>query len=135
MIPRNRNGWIVWVAGVSYLLAGLGLLFAPKPFYTYVGDFPPFNRHYLGDLGAFLVPLGLALVWAAPDPAGHRSLIAVAATGTSLHALNHGYEDLLSLAPPLHWLTQTVLFILLAALLIVVYLDLVAKEHGSRRHI
>lgn len=135
MMPDNRNSWIVFLAGASYLLAGTGLLFTPVLFYEYVGHFPPFNRHYLGDLGAFLLPLGLALVWSARDPAPHRSLIVVATTGTLLHALNHGYEDLLNRAPPLHWLTQTIPFILLATLLFVVYLNLPDKDHGSRRHL
>lgn len=135
MMPRSKNGWLVLLAGVSYLLAGLGLMLAPVPFYETIGHFPPFNRHYMGDLGAFLLPLGVALVWAARNPTGNRILIAVAATGTLLHALNHGYEDLLNRAPPLHWLTQTIPFILFAVLLFVVSLDPPVKDHGSRRYL
>jgi hypothetical protein len=83
---------VIAVAGISNLLAGAALLFAPEWFYTNIGNFPPFNRHYAGDLGTFLLPLGAGLLWAARNPAKHVGIIAVGAAGNLLHSLNHLYD-------------------------------------------
>jgi hypothetical protein len=72
---------VLVAGGVFYLLSGLGLLFIPEWFFQNIGNYPPFNRHYAGDVGVFLLPLGIALVWAAREPAQHRTLIAFAAAG------------------------------------------------------
>lgn len=87
--------------GVLYLLTGAALLFAPEWFFQNVGTFPPFNRHYAGDLGSFLLPLGLTLLWAARNPGEHWLLIGFAALGSLVHALNHTYDDLTSGEPML----------------------------------
>jgi hypothetical protein len=81
--------------GVFYLFTGLALLFAPEWFYNNVGTFPPYNRHYEGDLGALLLPLGITLLVASRDPARHRLLIGFAALGSLIHAVNHIYDDLM----------------------------------------
>jgi hypothetical protein len=60
---------VVGLAGVAYLLTGIALLFAPAWFFLAIGHFLPFNRHYEGDLGSFLLPLGIGLLVAARDPA------------------------------------------------------------------
>ena len=85
---------VVLISGVFYALVGLALLFLPQWFFDTIGTFPPFNRHYEGDLGSFLLPLGVALIVAARDPLRHRLLIACAAAGSLLHAGNHIYDDL-----------------------------------------
>jgi hypothetical protein len=90
------------VAGSAlYLVTGAALLFAPEWFFQNIGTFPPFNRHYLGDAGSFLLPLGLALLWAARNPAEHWLLTGFAALGSLVHALNHTYDDLTGGAPML----------------------------------
>lgn len=86
-------------SGVFYALTGAALLFAPQWFYDNIGTFPPFNRHYEGDLGAFLLPLGIALMIAARTPAQHRLLIGLAAAGSLVHALNHLYDDVIAQTP------------------------------------
>ena len=80
------------LAGIAYAATGLALLFAPRWFFENVGDFPPFNRHYEGDVGAFLLPLGVGLLAAAARPAAHLVFIAVVAAGSVLHAANHAYD-------------------------------------------
>ena len=52
---------LVALAGLIHLATGLALLLAPAWFYQNIGTFPPFNRHYAGDLGAFQVGLGVGL--------------------------------------------------------------------------
>jgi hypothetical protein len=80
--------------GVVYLAIGLALILAPEWFFTNIGTFPPFNRHYEGDLGSFLLPLGAGFLYAARDPVRNVGLLGVAAGGNLLHALNHIYDGL-----------------------------------------
>ena len=79
-------------SGLVYAATGAALLFAPRWFFEELGDFPPYNRHYSGDAGAFLLPLGLALLLAAPRPQAHRFFIAFAALASVVHAANHVYD-------------------------------------------
>jgi uncharacterized membrane protein len=126
--------WIVALSGAGYTLTGLSQLFAPRWFFENIGNFPPFNRHYVGDLGAFILAMGLGLLVAARNPAQHRSLIGVVALGSVLHLLNHLYDDWLSADWSLGTaLTQTLPLALVAAALAWVYcVDDVAASY--RRH-
>jgi hypothetical protein len=83
------------VAGsVLSLVTSLAQIFAPEWFYNNIGYFPPFNRHYVGDLGAFSLPWGIGLLWAARHPQQHRLLIGCAVLANGLHVLNRLYDDL-----------------------------------------
>jgi hypothetical protein len=97
--------------GIFYLITGIALLAAPQWFFDNVGTYPPFNRHYAGDLGSFLLPLGIALVWAARNPVQHRGLIAFAAAGSGIHAANHLYDDLMLQSPELDITTPLILLV------------------------
>ena len=113
--------WLVFIAGLFYLLSGLALLALPQWFYANVGTFPPFNRHYAGDLGAFLLPIGIGLLLAARDPRRHRLLIGVVAAGNILHALNHLFDAILGQESLAHWLQDTVPLVLFGALFLWVF--------------
>jgi hypothetical protein len=80
-------------AGLLHTLTGLLMLVVPEWFFDNIGTFPPYNRHYTGDVGAFLLPLGLGLFWAAREPARHRLFIAMAVLANIVHLLNHVYDD------------------------------------------
>ena len=107
--------------GLNNLLIGLALIFAPEWFFANIGRFPPYNRHFLGDVGVLMLPLGAGLLWAACDPAKHKSLIAVAVAGSWLHALNHLYDDWISQALSPLFFTNTLPLIALALLLSTAY--------------
>ncbi len=109
------------VAGLFYGLTGLALLFLPTWFFTYIGDFPPFNRHYMGDTGAFVLPLGIGLLLAMRQPTAHRGLILVTAVASLIHALNHAYDDWLIGSPLSHCFAETIPLIIFAGILFVVY--------------
>lgn len=81
--------------GLFYTWSGAALILAPEWFFNTFGYFPPFNRHYAGDAGTFLLPVGIGLLLAARTPAQHIGLIAVAAGISVLHVFNHLYDDLL----------------------------------------
>src|SRR4051812_33280302 len=92
----TKQTWIqiaLVVNGVANLFAGAALLVAPVWFFQTIGSFPPFNQHYLGDAGAFLLPLGLGLLLALRDPRQHRLLIGMAALAGVLHTGNHLFDD------------------------------------------
>jgi hypothetical protein len=111
---------VVAIGGILHLLVGLAMLLAPMWFFTTIGTFPPFNRHYTGDMGAFQLALGAGLLVAARAPARQRLLIAVAAGGNLLHMLNHAYDALIGRATLSYWLTDTgPMLVLTLALLLV----------------
>jgi hypothetical protein len=111
---------VVSLAGLAHLLVGLAMLLAPLWFFTTIGTFPPFNRHYTGDMGAFQLALGAGLLFAARAPARQRLLIGVAAAGNLVHMLNHAYDALISRAPLGFWLADSgPLLVLTLALLLV----------------
>src|ERR671932_700578 len=105
---------VVAFSGLFYLFVGVTMLFAPQWFFDVIGNFPPFNRHYLGDLGSFLLPMGIGLLWAARDPFKHVGLIGVSALGSLLHALNHIYDSLTGPTSPTLWFSTTRPLLLLA---------------------
>ncbi len=121
-LPWARG--LVGFFALSHLAAGLALLFAPRWFFQNIGTFPPFNRHYAGDLGAFQIGLGLGLLLATRDPARHRLLIAAAALGNLAHPLNHAYDALISRAPLSYWLADTAPLLLLALVMLLVWAGL-----------
>ncbi len=115
---------VVAIGGAVNLFAGALLLLAPAWFFDTIGNFPPFNRHYMGDAGAFLLPLGIGLLVAARDPRRHRGLIGVAALGSLLHVGNHLYDDFVAGQAAAHFARETLPLLALAVLLIVVYRNL-----------
>jgi hypothetical protein len=122
---------IVAIAGIMHLLVGLAMLLAPMWFFTTIGTFPPFNRHYTGDMGAFQLALGAGLVFAARAPARQRLLIAAAAGGNLLHMLNHAYDALISRASPGYWLADTGPMLVLTLALLLVSAGLL--DHDRQR--
>jgi predicted anti-sigma-YlaC factor YlaD len=108
--------------GVLMVLTALLLLFAPEFFYNAVADYAPFNRHFLGDIGAFSMALGVGLLLAARDPYKHPLIIGAAALGNLLHVLNHAYDDLfVERLTTQHWLTNTIPLLVATVMLVIAY--------------
>lgn len=111
---------VVGLAGVVYLLTGLALLFASAWFFQSIGHFAPFNRHYEGDLGSFLLPIGIGLLVAMRNPVRHIWVIRVAALGSVLHVANHIYDAFIYWQPISQWGLQIGPLFVLALLLLIV---------------
>lgn len=79
---------VVGLNGALFVLTGASLLLTPAWFFETIGRYPPFNRHYEGDLGAFILATGFGLLWAAQQPRRYQVMIAVAATASLFHTLN-----------------------------------------------
>jgi hypothetical protein len=54
----------VAVLAVISLGAGLWAMIAPHAFYDQAATFPPYNRHFIHDIGAFQIGLGSCLIGA-----------------------------------------------------------------------
>lgn len=80
---------ILVIVGLATVGAAVALLIAPHWFYDNVAPVPPFNRHYMGDAGAFSLAVGAALLVAAWNPVRFRLLALVGIGGTLVHAANH----------------------------------------------
>jgi PPOX class probable F420-dependent enzyme len=91
---RGGHGFVLAVgffSGTFMIGAGLWALLAPGSFAGFA-DFPPYNHHFLHDLGAFQLGIGvtllLALIW--------RDALALGLAGflvsNSVHAVNHAVD-------------------------------------------
>jgi uncharacterized membrane protein len=112
---RSLSRLLIAFVGLTDVLAGISLLITPVWFFERVGHFAPFNQHYEGDAGAFVLAIGVGLMMAAVRPAGADGLVVVAMLASLLHLANHIYASLGSGAT---W-SGTVIVAVQAALLIV----------------
>lgn len=101
------------IGGISLVGFGLLAVFAPRTFYDTVAAWPPYNHHFVHDIGAFQIGLGAVLLLALR----FRDALFVALAGTGLgaaiHALVHVIDrDLGGKA------TDPIVMALLAALLL-----------------
>ena len=80
---------VVGLMGIANSLTGVALIFFPQWFFQHIGTFPPFNQHYEGDLGAYILAVGIGLVVATPVPENYTWVIRIAALASLLHAANH----------------------------------------------
>lgn len=79
------------VAAYHVLSGGLALL-APGTFFEQIGLYGEENRHYVGDVGAFVLAFGIALGIAVVRPAWRAPLLWLGALWYGLHALNHAFD-------------------------------------------
>ena len=81
---------IVTLAGaVFFAVTGGWALIDPSSFYDQLALFPPYNRHFLHDIGSFELGLGAALVLAALGWSGLRVALWAGAVANVLHAVSH----------------------------------------------
>jgi hypothetical protein len=71
-----------------HLVEGLWMLVAPGSFFDLIGRYGLENSHYVGDLGAFVLAYGFALVLAVGRPSWRAPLLAVGAAWHAVHAVN-----------------------------------------------
>ena len=86
-MSRNYILYGLAVAGALFNLAiGLWAFFDAFSFYEEIADFPPYNAHFLHDVGAFQVGIGATLVFAL---IWRRDALLVALAGTGIGAAFH----------------------------------------------
>ena len=86
-VPRA----VAIIGGVGFVALGLWAMVAPRSFFDALATFEPYNRHFLQDIGAFQVGLGVVLLLASMP--GRTDGLAVAlvgvGVGAALHTVSH----------------------------------------------
>ena len=83
---------IVGLVGLALVGSGLWAMLAPESFYASVAVYPPYNRHFIHDIGAFMLGLGATLGFALA--LGDALLVALAgnAVGALAHFISHSVD-------------------------------------------
>jgi hypothetical protein len=78
-------------AGLVFVGAGLWAMAAPESFFDVLGPFPPYNRHFVQDVGAFQIGLGTVLLIAAVAPRADGLAVALLGVGAGsvAHTISH----------------------------------------------
>jgi hypothetical protein len=91
-MPRAQlvSNLVVAIFGILTLALGIWALVDPSSFFDNIADWPPYNRHFIHDIGAFQVAIGAALLFALIWQ-GDAVLAALggAAIGSTLHWIAH----------------------------------------------
>jgi hypothetical protein len=87
--PSGFARGVAAVLGVITVAIGAWALLAPQSFYDTIATFPPYNRHFLHDVGAFQLGLGAALLLALRVRDGLVVALGGYAVGGLAHAVSH----------------------------------------------
>lgn len=80
---------IAWVGGIALVLVGIWAFGWPRNFFDNVGTFPPYNRHFIHDVGAFNFGLGATLLLALALPDALFAALGGNAAAQVLHFVAH----------------------------------------------
>ena len=76
---------LVGVAALALVASGLYAMLAPETFFNVAALYPPYNRHFIHDIGAFMLGLGSGLGFAL----GLTDALLVALAGNAIGAVAH----------------------------------------------
>ena len=87
MLPRA----VAIVGGAGFVALGVWAMVSPHSFFEAVARFEPYNQHFLQDIGAFQVGLGVVLLLAGPSGRADGLTIALIGVGVAaaLHTVSH----------------------------------------------
>jgi hypothetical protein len=74
---------------VYHLALAAWMAISPHSFYTAIGPFDAYNRHYIRDTATFNAALGVGFAVAVFRPAWRLPVLAITTVQFALHALNH----------------------------------------------
>jgi hypothetical protein len=77
---------------VVNLALGIWLFFLPHSFYTTIGAFDVYNRHYERDTATFYFAFALGAAIAARRPSWRVPVLAMTTTQYLIHTINHGID-------------------------------------------
>lgn len=93
MTTQRETRFARGTAGViGFLLVALGVwaLAGPRSFFDAIAIFPPYNQHFLQDIGAFQIGLGAVLLLALRAPANGLGVALLGVgVGSAAHTLSH----------------------------------------------
>jgi hypothetical protein len=82
---------IAVVGGASFVALGAWAMVGPRSFFDAVATFEPYNRHFLQDIGAFQIGLGVVLLLTsiAVRADGLAAALLGVGVAAALHAVSH----------------------------------------------
>jgi hypothetical protein len=91
MTERTLRAVLALIAAYHVITGALALI-APDTFFDQVGRYGVENSHYVGDVGAFVLAFGVAVLLAVGRPSWRVPVLALGALWYALHALNHAFD-------------------------------------------
>lgn len=90
MRRRSTIGWVALVVGAAFfLIFGAWAFVGPRSFFDNIARWEPYNEHFLHDVGAFQIGIGIALLASLSRANGSAVALAGAAGAAVMHALSH----------------------------------------------
>jgi hypothetical protein len=83
---------LAFVGGTFTFVLGIWAFVSPSSFYDALATYPPYNRHFLHDIGAFQAGLGAALLATLVLRDALFAGLAGFAVGSVLHAAAHAID-------------------------------------------
>ena len=79
------------VVGVGFIALRLWVMVDPRSFFELLATFEPYNQHFVQDIGAFQVGLGMVLLLAGMPVRADGLTVALVGVGvgTALHTVSH----------------------------------------------
>lgn len=79
------------VGGAGFVAVGVWAMLDPRSFFEAVARFEPYNQHFLQDIGAFQVGLGIVLLLAGLSGRADGLTVALVGVGVAatLHTVSH----------------------------------------------
>jgi hypothetical protein len=116
---------IALLAAAFYTIFGAWALGFPRSFFDTVAMFPPYNEHFVHDLGAFQLGLGAAMLAGLAIRASLVAVLVGVVVGSVLHAAAHVVDRHLGGQPTDPWMLG------LFAALVVLALIVASRREGT----
>lgn len=135
--PAVRDNWtyVLGLFALGNVANGAWMLLDASGWYTdipaAVPDFGPLNEHFVRDIGAAYLTVGVGLGWAAFAPRVRVLAVGLATVFYGLHAVGHVYDTLTGRVGVEHWMID--LFpIYVPAVVLLVMLRALARQAPDR---
>jgi hypothetical protein len=83
---------VLALIGVTNAALGALALIAPDTFFDQIGKYGVENSHYVGDVGAFVLAFGIAVLISIRLPSWRVPVLGLGAIYYGLHAVNHVFD-------------------------------------------
>ena len=80
---------VALLGGITLVTFGAWAFFAPRSFYDTLAVFPPYNRHFIHDVGAFQIGLGAVLLLTKYGKDALFVALAGVGIGSAVHVASH----------------------------------------------